>query len=104
MTPSHFARRRIRSPPSARCFLMRIPRLLAALIAPLAVVLTACLPQSGAGLPPVGNSPVYNRAADPWGPDVSGWQHPAGAAINWAKVRAAGASFAFVKVSEGTGY
>ena len=40
----------------------------------------------------------------PWGPDVSGWQHPAGGGINWAAVRAAGASFAFVKASEGTRY
>jgi lysozyme len=83
---------------------MRITRLLAAIIAPLAVVLAACVPHNGAGTAPVGNSPVYNRAVDPWGPDVSSWQHPAGAPINWAKVRAAGASFAFAKVSEGTSY
>ena len=83
---------------------MRLTRLLAAIIVPLAVALAACVPHNGAGTAPVGNSPVYNRAADPWGPDVSSWQHPAGAAINWAQVRAAGASFAFVKVSEGMSY
>ena len=83
---------------------MRWSRLLAAIMVPLAVVLTACLPYDGAGPAPSGNSPIYSRAVDPWGPDVSGWQHPAGGAINWAKVRAAGASFAFVKVSEGMTY
>ncbi len=46
----------------------------------------------------------YDRANAPWGPDVSGWQHPGNAGIDWAAVRGAGASFAFVKVSEGVGY
>ncbi len=39
-----------------------------------------------------------------WGPDVSNYQHPFGAAINWKSVRAQGARFAFVKVSEGSTY
>ncbi len=39
-----------------------------------------------------------------WGPDVSNYQHPYGAAIDWTSVRRAGASFAFVKVSEGSTY
>jgi lysozyme len=39
-----------------------------------------------------------------WGPDVSNYQHPGGAAINWSAVRANGARFAFVKVSEGSTY
>src|ERR1700730_615071 len=39
------------------------------------------------------------------GPDVSNWQHPNGNAIDWAQVRSAGNSFAFVKATEGpTGY
>ena len=38
------------------------------------------------------------------GPDVSNWQHPNGASINWNLVKAAGHSFAFVKATEGTGY
>jgi lysozyme len=39
------------------------------------------------------------------GPDVSSWQHPNGNAIDWAQVRSAGNSFAFVKATEGpTGY
>jgi len=38
------------------------------------------------------------------GPDVSDYQHPAGAAIRWGKVRKAGASFAIVKASEGSSY
>ncbi len=39
-----------------------------------------------------------------WGPDVSNYQHPNGAAINWKAVRAQGARFAFVKMSEGSTY
>ena len=35
------------------------------------------------------------------GPDVSSWNHPGGAAINWKSVRAAGHTFAFVKATEG---
>lgn len=41
-------------------------------------------------------------AADyPTGPDVSRYQHPDGASIDWAAVRASGQSFAFVKATEG---
>jgi GH25 family lysozyme M1 (1,4-beta-N-acetylmuramidase) len=54
--------------------------------------------------PHAATDPPYDKLNAPWGPDVSGWQHPAGAGINWASVRAAGASFAFVKATEGTGY
>jgi GH25 family lysozyme M1 (1,4-beta-N-acetylmuramidase) len=35
------------------------------------------------------------------GPDVSSWNHPNGASINWHSVRAAGHSFAFVKATQG---
>src|SRR5437763_1109876 len=38
------------------------------------------------------------------GPDVSSYQHPAGASINWTKVAAAGHEFAIVKATEGTSY
>lgn len=38
------------------------------------------------------------------GVDVSGYQHPQGAGIDWNGVRTAGQSFAFVKASEGTGW
>jgi GH25 family lysozyme M1 (1,4-beta-N-acetylmuramidase) len=38
------------------------------------------------------------------GPDVSSWQHPNGASINWVLVKAAGHSFAFVKATEDTTY
>src|SRR5207302_896757 len=38
------------------------------------------------------------------GPDVSSYQHPYGAKINWAKVKAAGKDFAIVKATEGTYY
>jgi GH25 family lysozyme M1 (1,4-beta-N-acetylmuramidase) len=35
------------------------------------------------------------------GPDVSSWNHPSGAAIDWHQVAVAGNSFAFVKATEG---
>jgi GH25 family lysozyme M1 (1,4-beta-N-acetylmuramidase) len=38
------------------------------------------------------------------GIDVAGYQHPHGAAINWARVAWAGYRFAFIKASEGTYY
>lgn len=38
----------------------------------------------------------------PVGPDISGWQHPAGSTLDWDRAHAAGASFAFVKATEGT--
>jgi GH25 family lysozyme M1 (1,4-beta-N-acetylmuramidase) len=47
----------------------------------------------------VAGSAVAATAAT--GPDVSSWNHPGGAAINWRAVRAAGHSFAFVKATEG---
>lgn len=40
----------------------------------------------------------------PFGPDVSSWQHPSGAAIDWAQVRAGGSAFAFIKATEGSSY
>ena len=36
----------------------------------------------------------------PVGPDVSRWQHPSGAAIDWTQVAASGQSFAIVKATE----
>lgn len=38
------------------------------------------------------------------GPDVSSWQHPSGASLDWRAVRAAGHPFAFVKATEDTSY
>src|SRR4051794_31821325 len=38
------------------------------------------------------------------GPDVSSYQHPYGAPIRWAAVKAAGKEFALVKATEGTSY
>ncbi|HSP36422.1 MAG TPA: glycoside hydrolase family 25 protein [Frankiaceae bacterium] len=43
-------------------------------------------------------------AKNVFGVDVASYQHPNGAGINWASVKAGGAAFAFVKVSEGAGY
>jgi GH25 family lysozyme M1 (1,4-beta-N-acetylmuramidase) len=38
------------------------------------------------------------------GPDVSSWQHPGGASINWSQVKADGRPFVFVKATEDTSY
>jgi lysozyme len=56
-----------------------------------------------AGCSPVGTTgPMSGPYAKTiWGPDVSNYQHPGGAGINWSAVRSRGARFAFVKVSEG---
>jgi GH25 family lysozyme M1 (1,4-beta-N-acetylmuramidase) len=43
-------------------------------------------------------------AKNVFGVDVASYQHPNGAAINWASVKGGGAAFAFVKVSEGPSY
>src|ERR1051325_11074645 len=75
-------------------------RLLLGVIAALLAVLTAvaCTPLGTTG----SMSGPYSRQI--WGPDGSNWQHPYGKAINWRAVKAQGASFAFVKVSEGSNY
>jgi GH25 family lysozyme M1 (1,4-beta-N-acetylmuramidase) len=38
------------------------------------------------------------------GVDVASFQHPGGAPIDWAAVRASGQTFAFIKATEGSGY
>ena len=43
-------------------------------------------------------------APAPFGPDVSRWQHPNGAKIDWAQVHAGGSSFAIAKATEGSTY
>ena len=43
--------------------------------------------------PHAATDPPYDKTPAPWGPDVSGWQHPAGGGINWAAVRGVGASY-----------
>ncbi len=50
--------------------------------------------------------PAPAQAADgqPRGIDVARYQHPNGAKIDWRQVRNAGASFAYVKATEGTTY
>lgn len=48
--------------------------------------------------------PAADAATSITGPDVSSWQHPDGASINWTKVAADGRSFAIVKATEGTTY
>ena len=63
-----------------------------------AAVATACSPLGTTGA----MSGPYAHTI--WGPDVSSYQHPGGVGINWNSVRAQGARFAFVKVSEGSTY
>jgi lysozyme len=72
--------------------------LLGTIAAAVAVVATACSPLGTTG----SMSGPYAHTI--WGPDVSSYQHPGGAGINWTAVRAQGARFAFVKVSEGGNY
>lgn len=50
--------------------------------------------------------PAAAAGADvaPFGPDVSRWQHPNGAPIDWAQVKAGGSSFAIIKATEGDSY
>ena len=70
----------------------------------LAIVASACTP------PPTNNSlgstgPLSGPyAKNVFGVDVASYQHPNGAGINWNSVKASGASFAFVKMSEGASY
>jgi lysozyme len=71
---------------------------------------TGCLafavPAIAAPAPPSPSAPSSPSAPPPGYPvlgvDVSGWQHPKGAAIDWARVRAAGTGFATVKATEGS--
>ena len=60
------------------------PRVLAALLVSITLVAGSALSASAAT-----------------GPDVSSWNHPGGASINWHSVRAAGHTFAFVKATQG---
>jgi lysozyme len=64
----------------------------------LAAVTVACTPLGETG--PL--SGAYAKTIG--GPDVASFQHPNNAGINWAAVRASGARFAFVKLSEGSTY
>ncbi len=77
---------------------IRVRVLLVAATVAISLVAAACGPLGSTG--PM--SGPYAKAI--WGPDVSNYQHPNGAAINWKSVRAQGARFAFVKMSEGNSY
>lgn len=69
----------------------------------LGAVAAGCTPAPPSNLGSTGAlSGAY--AKNVFGIDVASYQHPNGAAINWASVRASGAAFAFVKMSEGSGY
>jgi GH25 family lysozyme M1 (1,4-beta-N-acetylmuramidase) len=51
-----------------------------------------------------GRGPADPPADWPRGIDVSSWQHPSGAKIDWKKVRDSGVRFAIVKATEGKTY
>jgi lysozyme len=76
----------------------RLRFLLVIVAAAIGLVTAACAPLGSTG--PM-SGPYAKKI---WGPDVSNYQHPFGAGINWNSVRAYGARFAFVKVSEGNVY
>lgn len=57
-----------------------------------------------AGLAGLAGTPAAQASTTIDGPDVSSYQHPYGAKINWSKVKAAGKDFAIVKATEGTYY
>lgn len=52
----------------------------------------------------IGSGLIASAAGVIDGPDVSSYQHPGGAGINWIAVRRAGHEFAIVKATEGTNY
>jgi GH25 family lysozyme M1 (1,4-beta-N-acetylmuramidase) len=69
----------------------------------LAAVAAGCAPASSSSLGTTG--PLTGPyAKNVFGIDVASYQHPNGAGINWASVKASGAAFAFVKMGEGSGY
>src|SRR5947209_3761675 len=69
----------------------------------LAVALLATpAPVARAGAP-AGTAPGVHTTTLPAGSrgvDVSGWQHPGGAAVDWNRVAASGVRFAVVKATE----
>ncbi len=72
--------------------------LMVAVASAIGLVATSCSPLGTTG--PM--SGPYAKTI--WGPDVSNYQHPFGAPIKWTSVRAQGARFAFVKMSESNSY
>ncbi|MEO7746119.1 MAG: GH25 family lysozyme [Actinomycetota bacterium] len=70
----------------------------------LAVALLAVPTAAQADVTPPPPAPAPAPAPAPFGPDVSRWQHPNGAKIDWAQVRAAGSSLAISKATEGSTY
>ena len=63
----------------------------------LAIGLLVATPAQAEPLPPA-------PAVAPFGPDVSRWQHPYGAPIDWVGVKAGGSSFVIIKATEGSTY
>jgi GH25 family lysozyme M1 (1,4-beta-N-acetylmuramidase) len=70
----------------------------------LAIAASGCAPTGPTGS--LGSTPPLTGAyaKNVFGVDVSSYQHPNGTGINWSSVKAGGATFAFVKMSEGASY
>src|SRR6185437_15196144 len=77
-------------------------RRLATVMAVTTVALPFVLAGLGAGTALAGTDPAYAKGAVV-GIDISSYQHPGGAAIDFGAARAAGIRFAAVKVDEGGG-
>jgi len=70
----------------------------------LALLLLVPIATAGTFVGAAVSGPAANAAVTIDGPDVSSYQHPNGASINWAAVAKAGHEFAIVKATEGTNY
>jgi GH25 family lysozyme M1 (1,4-beta-N-acetylmuramidase) len=79
----------------------RRPAALLAVIAGLALALLAAAVPVARAAPAAGQVPTLPAGSR--GIDVSGWQHPNGAAVDWGRVAASGVRFAVVKATELTG-
>ena len=96
-------RNSVTNPPQASSRFARRGVALAVAGVSLGAVAAGCTPPPPSNLGTTGAlSGAY--AKNVFGIDVASYQHPNGAAINWASVRASGAAFAFVKMSEGASY
>jgi GH25 family lysozyme M1 (1,4-beta-N-acetylmuramidase) len=68
------------------------------------LTLTVCAAVLAALVAPWGGQATAAAPAGLSGPDIASYQHPSGAAIDWAAVRNSGQRWVFVKATEGTTY
>jgi lysozyme len=81
-----------------------VPRSRAGALARSLVIFVVAFATPVAGLAGLAGTPFAQAWTTITGPDVSSYQHPYGAKINWSRVKAAGKDFAIVKATEGTYY